>query len=862
VSSVVQPAAVVALANARLRDAREGLERKLDASTVNSVSGGVGRSTFGNTERRVLGLVREAADILGGRDPVPLPATSPLATGPSRYAVLGSAGFEIPTYADLFAAGGTWRSDVMRRGNRDPDVSLVSVPTAAFANAFGALNAAEADVVARKRGEAVTFGLLGAIAHGVVMGPVGRGAQARRSTQEWNRDVPGAFVAAADARILARLVGTADPVAAWRSWWPTPEEAKPYWAHYLAAIDATWKLGAVPASAKGLSRFEKDFPDGAALDAARVEAGYRRMLSELQPWGAGAWFGVLTPLLLVPPLATLLTRALPHAERFNTSKALTDRSFSELLTVANGLGAVTPFIYSMVMWANVPDHSGPFWNALVLFLARLGLVIGWIPTIGTETHDPSPVARWLLTGGLLGADVYALIRALVAAGGRQPGASAVFALQTVPAMTSVAAVAQASLVKAVVALAGEGDEEVASWTTWAVTTLGLWLGVGLPLAFELQGTSWLSWFRRRPNGALGDAAAQFGGRNEPTAPAQVFDDSTLWHLPAVPNPAPADLRYPSGTRPLVRLWWTGSGDLEVAHDGHLIRLRNGAVDKPVPVGPGVRTTASIVAALTAAFPTDLHAEIADASDTSDPDPDYDLPWPATLADPGDAKSTVAEHDAAKDTFQKVGTSKAKAYLIRHTPRATLSSAFSLTGPATSALRGARVVPQAGLGDVDDTALGTAADLALLLCLGASSRLRTVTPAQPNPIAPIGHPVPPAPAPLAVLAPVSQVFRNWNLDERRVNEWREIVTGSAAPEAPAVGPPLAPGVPDGRAVALAMGWVPLWRAWLRLAGDPLADANAAVIASYAPTVTAHDGRTFRPTNAELSAGVRFLLDLPA
>jgi hypothetical protein len=60
----------------------------------------------------------------------------------------------------------------------------------------------------------------------------------------------------------------------------------------------------------------------------------------------------------------------------------------------------------------------------------------------------------------------------------------------------------------------------------------------------------------------------------------------------------------------------------------------------------------------------------------------------------------------------------------------------------------------------------------------------------------------------------------------------------------------------------MGWVPLWRTWLRMVADTLADADAAVTMSYSPTVTAHDGRTFRPTNVELTAGVRFLLDLPA
>ncbi len=863
-SSLIQPAAVVSLANSRLRDAREALQRKLDALTVNSRSGGVGLSAFGNTERRVLGLVQVASEIMGEHDPVPLPATHPLAPGPSKFAVLGSAGFELPGYSDLFAPGGVWKSDVMRRGNRDPHRSRVTVPTSNFANAFGALVRSEADPIKRRHGEAMTFGLLSAIAHGVVMGPVARGVQARSSNREWNRHAPQAFLASTDAQILARLIGTPDPNALWHASWPTSAEAATMWAMYVEAIEATYHLGALPPEAKGFSLFEQDFPSGTPLDAARVKLGYERMLSELTPWGFGAWFGVFTPLFLAPSLATLIARVLPHANRFNTPDPLTDRSFSELITLANGLGEVTPFIYSMIMWSNITDNAGPFWNSLGLFLARLGLIVGWLPTIGTETEDPSPFARWAITGGLLGADVYAMIRSITAAGGRQPGASVVFAMQAIPGLTSVAALAQAAIIKGIVAATGDddGDADVASWVTWAVTTVGLWLGGSLGMAAKLQGTSWMSWFRTTPHDTLADALGQLGRRSEPTGVAHVFDDSTLWHTSNVAPPTLGDMHYPSGSRALIKIWWTGSGNLEIAHDEHTIRVRRDAVDAaPIIIGPGTRTVASVRDALRALFPGDLHAEIADADTSADPDPDYDLPWPATLADPGDDAGSMAQHDVEKASFRPVGTSEGRAYPLRHTPRSTLSSGFGLTGPSSSPLRGVRVVPQSGLGDIDDTALGTAADLALLLCLGASTRLRDVTPAQPQPVAPIGQPPAAVPGALGTLGPVDQVFRNWNLDERRVNEWREIVTGGAAPEAPRVGAPPLPGGANGRAIAQAMGWVPLWRAWLRVASDTLADTSATTVAAYTAPITAHDGRTFRPTNADLTDGIQFLLDLP-
>ena len=60
----------------------------------------------------------------------------------------------------------------------------------------------------------------------------------------------------------------------------------------------------------------------------------------------------------------------------------------------------------------------------------------------------------------------------------------------------------------------------------------------------------------------------------------------------------------------------------------------------------------------------------------------------------------------------------------------------------------------------------------------------------------------------------------------------------------------------------MGWLPLWRAWLRVATDPAADAGAPFAAPSTPLVRFPDGSVRRPTNAELTEGVRQLLDLGA
>src|SRR5207248_6134161 len=113
-------------------------------------------------------------------------------------------------------------------------------------------------------------------------------------------------------------------------------------------------------------------------------------------------------------------------------------------------------------------------------------------------------------------------------------------------------------------------------------------------------------------------------------------------------------------------------------------------------------------------------------------------------------------------------------------------------------------------------------------------------------------------PARTLAPVFQVFRQWNLDERRVNEWRMLVQGGAERDqpdpahadpamrpnpAPGAAPytsaaqsaPAAPPAPTPEAVARALGWVPLWRAWSRMAADVTANTASTEPMSYTPAV---------------------------
>lgn len=156
-----------------------------------------------------------------------------------------------------------------------------------------------------------------------------------------------------------------------------------------------------------------------------------------------------------------------------------------------------------------------------------------------------------------------------------------------------------------------------------------------------------------------------------------------------------------------------------------------------------------------------------------------------------------------------------------------------------------------------SALDQAADLAALLCLGGVSHVMTDAERQPTAGTATRFPGPP-------IARVYQCFRNWNLDRRRVNEWKMLVAGGAVSEKggrPITQPEstmIPPAVEDGwnpvntagEAVANQLGWVELLRRWVdvarRAGSDVLADAPL---------------RPGDPSNVLLSRGLAYLLDLP-
>lgn len=874
-TSLLVPSAVGLLAHKRLTDVIEALERKIGGGVYDAFFAGTDTVVVNDADRRVLALAKAAKAMFEAGPSVDGADALQVGKGYGRFAVAGSAAFELPAYATLFARNGDWVTQSIRRGTPDENFSKVVVGTTQLAVRAGELGIGlTADDGAQARIQSFSMGMLSALASAVVVDPVLRGLQARRTKQDWTRSDPGVDVAAAEQRIVRNLLGGRNGAAAWQGWWPGRGDLPDALLDgYLKALEEAYQLSA--SRPHGFGEFEEQFTAHTPppLNRDRLRDGYAlaRLDAQLASWGPGTWYLALLPMLVVPIGAFFAARLLPHGKSFfDPALHVDERAVWEVLVLGTGLGGLAPFGYSMALWPQVKENDEAFAEAVAFFVARATLTL--IALTGAD--DAGKGVRWgALFGPLVALDLYGFFRGLYERGQGSP-AGFVFSIQAVTVLNGAVLLLGALIVDGLIGLGV--DKDVAYFAIGLPVLLGVVLAaIGIPLAYSLAGGGGLRKLLFPNRLAVTEALGALSETGGPAALAQLFDDSALWFDPATKAPGPtlADLRYPAGRRALLRIWWTGDGDLQISHDEHTVTFKRAdGSTKDVVLPPGKTSAADLASLLQTQMPG-IHAEPYDPAD-----PLYDLPYPHALTDPGDTQATLAAHDTHAHDFAPVGKSHDAAYVLRHTPRVELTTPYGESGPARSQLDTIELVPGQMLGDLEQSALGTAADLAALLCMAAAPSLAGKAPGAggkaPAEVGPVTGPGIAGP-----LDPVFQVFRQWNLDERRVNEWRLIVQGGADSDQPdpvhadpAMRPNPAPGAPlyTSRAqtaaprsepIARALGWVPLWRAWSRVATDITADTLATTPMSYTPAVALRDGTRFQPSNADLTGAIRFLLDLP-
>lgn len=870
-------AAVTALAHERLRILHDALARKrriatgrfFDNDAPNAVPGGwsgiqdvddpavLTPVQVRAVEKQVQELARRALAILE-RDRAPTPPGLPRTGGTSKFAFLGATGNDWPAWRPDHA----WVANLIRRGSRDPNLSAVIAPATAvaFETAIQAAVGAGADEAWRAR--AFGLGMITAQAANVVMNPLLRGAS-RPVRDGTTPDIDAAVLARTEAALKRHLFtgATTDQLT---DWWPVPDDVTD---RLLGAYTDALRTEANFEHPDGLPGVTYD--RGRELDAAVLRTTYYLTRSSSTSWGFLHWLAYLllfsVPVAAVLPIASAIDTTNWKAKRIFYREAAgapgsNEESYAQIALLSSALATVGPTVTNAVLWASLPvSDNAPFWAALAgNVLDGLGALFLALSQGG---GDAWAAVRWIT---ILVQAVYRF--ALMGVGIRSPSGfpSTHFWIQTFPLWATLGTVLFAWLIDLWVGDADTDDKaQTHRWVLMAIWAAILF-AVHLGFAIKLDGRSlWAAVLGATPP-RLADLDGLPAGDTSPHALASLLDESTLWSASAATPYDMIDLRYPEGARPILTMWWTLDSDLQVHHAGNTLTFRIGD-------GPAVQR---IVLPPIAFTPAELGAYLSatvTGRGPGAPGPAGGLVCRPAIA--GDSMAAVHPRpypQVVEDTggvFVSVGRDERHAYELRHARRGDLATRFGQRGPAVTTAEGWPIGPGPGAGGSEGAGVGMAADLASLLALGAASRLHPDPDHFPDDGGPDLH-----------LGRVSQVFRRWNLDERRVNEWRMLIAGGAASERPArapVGPteavpadPVAyqagaspPVLVGTEALANAMGWVPAFRAWSRVAADPVEDTTAAQAAPYTPRVRLGPGLEVQPTNQQLSEVVRFLLDLP-
>jgi hypothetical protein len=792
-------------------------------------------ASVSDLELRVEHLARQADAMLGTQPwPELSDSRNPLGADISKLAVLGSMGPDVPAFAALLAPGQAWIFDTVHKGYPDEDREAVQAGTTDLAleiwRRASAAIAREVPEAGRKepldRLRAYILGHLAHLAGDIVSHPYVHAVEWRRGSPSFDHsETEGAI----DARVARQVLGRSGTREGqrWAAWWPdTKEVPSQLPAAYAGALEQVYTMRTRRRT--GFAEFEERYAeqDPPALSDALIRDGFHVFrfgaIGIGYGWGWGQWFGALSllalPLLALPPLALAAPRAKllfdPAAPGVGSEGA-----WSELLTLplaATALSSLT----AAILTAALTTQGVERYSAAGLVSSGLTAALG-VAFLGNAFGGGSQAAPPLRWGVLLGVPVVAGLIHLALL--ERPRIGELPLVHALP--LRIMGLFYVFFAISRQFFGGHPEGAVALWT-------------GIILA------AWI-WGAKR----LRDARIPEEPKRLPADlphHVRLFDDGTLFHEPSVAAPNLADCFYPSGRRRLLELWATT--DLWVRSDGfQLVFSQDGATEWKVVRAPIEPVTAAQYLDLLKAAVPGLQGRVAAPGD-----PDYVLPPGFTFACEERGEKDPPPTIDRPAGFVKVGSSAEHATPIHHTPKAAQAVRFGMRGPvdAWSYQEPADGGDEDGFHFVHDplvegdgeTVMDLAADFAALLMLGGASHMLPADKRTVKGISPVGE--------------IRQVFRNWNLDRRRVNEWRMLIAGGALSEktppgwvSPLAGAALA----EGELTARSVGWVPLLRKWLDAARRPEVDVTAD------EPLDPSDPNA--PNLRALSRGLAFLLDMP-
>lgn len=685
-TGLITQSAVLLLARKRLEQMVRLLAAKVrSAGTVNS------------TERQVLFLARQALKAL---ETPPLPDTrgefvdgsfTPwLAGGISMFATAGAVALDFPQEAARGALGQAWLATTLRGGSADAQQQRVRNGSGrllmAFADRVRAAVLADSAIAEADKPAALAAMRAFAIGHAAQIATLltappfldSVGAQAGRSTPPARvKPLAQAVRGALEASVNFNIFKSANPARPfWLQWLPAPDQLPGHlFSAYAAAAEDVYGPGARVAGGKAHNdKLRSDDPP--PLSAHLLRDGYEAYHALSQGrygWTYGDWLGatffMFLPAMLMLPFAALLPNAKDLSRNPSPPGADGERGAFELVTFPFAFGALAPLgITLKIMLGSYMGAGKETIFALVNAIIGVVVAIVFFSTLGADL--PAGV-RWpLLFIAPLIADLVLMIFVL-ARGGDDPRHQQL-AFGTV-ARIALAALFIVSFLAflhfAVEGLADDGFESGAFWgllLLWLAMVFGAWLGFTALLVRSDRGGP-----APAPDPAVSDVKQWL----------RLFDDSTLGSLG---SGAAAQPLFPGEREPVLKLWWTGAGDLFIRP------LRNALEFSTDAAGSNVRTVPAPLAAMTAGefgqwlakavaepgnvFSAKLRVERMAPADPADPL----LPSGEAFSNHGDGETTAEAQQAAALLFRPLPRD-GEPYLLLLAPRVRQAVAFGRGG---------------------------------------------------------------------------------------------------------------------------------------------------------------------------------------
>ena len=687
-TGLITQSAVLLLTRKRLERIKRLLQAKVrSAGTVNS------------TERQVLFLAKRALAALSappvpesGDDALDGSFTPWLVSGISMFATAGVVAIDFPQEAAGLAPGQQWLANTLRGGSGDAQRQWVFNRAARMLTSFAdkvrdnivsdtALDAAtRATALAQMR--AFAIGHASQIATLLVAAPYLDGIDAQlgqTADPAREKPLPAAVRLAIEAAVNQSVFGAAQANRPfWQGWLPAHEQLpdRLFGAYSFAAEDA-YGVGARVSGSKAYNdQLAADKPPALSAQLLRDGyASYRALAQDRYGWTYGDWlqatlFMFLPSFLMLPFMALL-----PNGRDLRRSPAPpglnTERAWFEALMFPFAANALAPLITTLrVMVAGYTGAGKETTFALVNAILGLVAAVVFFATLGADL--PAAV-RWpLLLIAPFIADLVLMIFIWSRGGGKNRHRQLAFGATMRLVLAAFFIVCYLSFTH--LAIEDFRDNGFGGAKFWLLTAVWMVLVLG----------GWLGFTKLLMRGAPG-ADPAITGRPQNLL---LFDQTTLRAQGAEDN---APLLFAGDREPVLKLWWTGTGELFIRPDRNALtfstnlagtaELQTVAVPMtPISASEFAQILTKAVVEPANAFTAKLRVERFDSAEPFD----SPLPTGEVFADHGDNETTVEAHATEAAKFRQLPKT-GDGYLLYLAPRARQAVRFGRNGelPDTS-----------------------------------------------------------------------------------------------------------------------------------------------------------------------------------